>query len=517
LINKMSSTYVNEPVPTSKVILKTTTGDLTLELFAKQCPEAVRNFLQHCLDGYYNNTIFHRLVPNFILQGGDPSGTGAGGESAINHGEGFGDEIHSRLKFNRRGLLGMAKSADEKYGSQFFLTLGSGPEVQGLTGRCTMFGRVEGDTIYNLMKMADAEMTEEGGERPLYPTKITGAEILVNPFEDMAARVLEAPRTKEEGTRKDMKKRKKPAGKNVMSFGGDEEEEIAAPVLKRTKANPKLVFVEEGGPDKLNSTNMAKGHRLEQQKARVLSERSPADEDVETNVRAVPATLPVHKPTDDLESEDDEPEQAQNRSALERANAEIAALKASMRRTIGVATAKQERPKSALEAMIPPTSSRGRKRGKVSDERGALDMFKAFKQRLDDLPSGTEPESNGKHYTATDKAAITGDAARPTTTGDDDEEAALCDLHFIANCQSCKSWDEDKPDGEANADGEDDPTWMAHSLTFAKDTLGKDLEWKKKMAEIEVIDPREKARTIKEEKRREKGGSKGGTRGKAKV
>ena len=93
----MSALYNLEPQPTAKVILHTTTGDLLLELFAKQTPLASRNFLQHCLDGYYNGTIFHRLVPNFVIQGGDPTGTGHGGESALDGGSEFADEVHTRL------------------------------------------------------------------------------------------------------------------------------------------------------------------------------------------------------------------------------------------------------------------------------------------------------------------------------------------------------------------------------------------------------------------------------------
>src|ERR1700761_6563619 len=105
----MSTLYNLEPQPTAKVILQTTSGDISLELFAKQTPLASRNFLQHCLDGYYNGTIFHRLVPGFIIQGGDPTGTGFGGKSALDdEGAPFADEFHSRLKYNRRGLLGMA-------------------------------------------------------------------------------------------------------------------------------------------------------------------------------------------------------------------------------------------------------------------------------------------------------------------------------------------------------------------------------------------------------------------------
>lgn len=508
----MSTTYNLEPPPTAKCILKTTSGDLQLELFAKQTPLASRNFLQHCLDGYYNNTIFHRLVPGFIIQGGDPTGTGSGGESAINNGAGFEDEVHSRLKFNRRGLLGMAKEEGGKEnGSQFFLTLGDATELQG---KHTMFGRVEGDTIYNLMKMGEAELVEgEGAERPLYPTRITGAEVLVNPFEDMAARVREAPRVIEDGGRKEVKKRKKPAGKNVLSFGGDDgEDEAAAPVMKKAKANPKLISVGQEEPEKMNNTAMPEPPAKKQQRQK--REQDIPVPKAELEVTEVAAPVSRREPARDMDSEGDEPAPPTTKaSALDRANAEIAALKASMKRTVDTAPKEKDRPRSALEAMIPTTSTRGRKRGKLTDERGALDMFKAFKQRLEDLPTNAQVAAGGsdEFKDAPAPAATNGHPVQPTTTKPaeaDDDEAELCDLHFIANCQSCKSWDDDKPDGDAEADGEDDAAWMAHSLSFAKDTLGKDLEWKRKMDEIQIIDPREKARAIKEEKRKDKGKAK---------
>lgn len=488
----MSSLYNLEPQPTAKVLLHTTAGSLTLELFAKQTPLASRNFLQHALDGYYNNTIFHRLVPGFIIQGGDPTGTGSGGISAIEDGQGFPDEIHSRLKFNRRGLLGMANEGKDSNGSQFFLTLGVTAELQG---KHTMFGRIEGDTIYNLMKMGEAELVEgEGSERPLYPTKITGAEILVNPFEDMVARVKEAPRVKEDSGKKEIKKRKKPAGKNVLSFGDEEEDEgMAAPIIKKAKANPKLVSMDEG-PEITKEVKIKKARK----------ERSPSPKDevmVGQPTKSEPKAASIPEPQSD---EDDEPEQDSKRDKLlEKTNAEIAALKASMKRTVNTAPAQQEKPKTALEAMIPTNSTKGRKRGKAADERGAMDLFKAFKSKLDDIPD-TESKSdatNGHHA----EAKADHKASAVDEEAEADEEAALCDLHFIANCQSCKSWDDDGADADADDGDEDGGAWMAHRLTFAKDTLGKDLEWKRKMEEIEVIDPREKARTIKEEGRRDKG------------
>lgn len=67
------------------MLLKTTVGDIDLELWSKETPKACRNFVQLCMEGYYNGTIFHRVVKGFIIQGGDPTGTGTGGESVYGH------------------------------------------------------------------------------------------------------------------------------------------------------------------------------------------------------------------------------------------------------------------------------------------------------------------------------------------------------------------------------------------------------------------------------------------------
>nr|OQO32164.1 hypothetical protein B0A51_00533 [Rachicladosporium sp. CCFEE 5018] len=498
----MASLYNLEPQPTAKVILHTTTGDLLLELWGAQAPLATRNFLQHCLDSYYTNTIFHRLVPNFILQGGDPTGTGSGGISAINNGDGFEDELHSRLKFNRRGLLGMANEGKGSNGSQFFLTLGATPELQG---KHTMFGRVEGETIYNLIKMGEAEMGEgEGSERPMYPTRITGTEVLVNPFEDMVARVVDAPRTVKE--KDGVKKRKKPAGKNVLSFGGDEGEDVgSAPVLKKAKVNPKLVVVEDTasvGDEDAAVVDKLPAHK----KTKPTPRGKSSSPELEPEIRTA-AAVRAPRPPERMDIDDDEDEPAEDirsskaQTALEKTNAEIAAIRASMKRTTDIAPTHHEKPKSLLEAMIPATSTRARKRGKPTDDKSSFDLFNAWKKQLDETHSAEPPvATNGTHQPFTDPSAN----PAPTDTAEDDE-AALCDLHFIANCQSCKSWDEGQPDHEADEDGDDDPGWMSHRLIAAKDKLGKDLEWKRRMAEIEVIDPRVKATEIKEAGRRGKG------------
>jgi peptidyl-prolyl cis-trans isomerase SDCCAG10 len=134
----MSSIYVTEPVTSGKVILHTSVGPLDIELWPREAPKATRNFVQLCLEGYYNGTIFHRISKDFVVQGGDPTGTGTGGESIYGP-DGFPDEFHSRLKWSHRGLIGCASFERNKNGSQFFMTLDKTPELDRTN---TIFGKV---------------------------------------------------------------------------------------------------------------------------------------------------------------------------------------------------------------------------------------------------------------------------------------------------------------------------------------------------------------------------------------
>ncbi|KAH0380266.1 cyclophilin-like protein, partial [Aureobasidium melanogenum] len=479
----MSTLYNLEPPPTAKVLLNTTSGDLVVEIFAKQVPLASRNFLQHCLNGYYDGTIFHRLVPGFIIQGGDPTGTGSGGVSAINHGAPFADEFHSRLKFNRRGLLGMANSGDKNDNtSQFFFTLDKTPELQD---KNTMFGRIEGDTIYNLMKMAEADLAEDGSDRPLYPTRIVSTEVLLNPFGDMVKQASIAISTAQE-TKAPKKKRK--ATKTLLSFGGEEGEEPAAPVVKKVKVNPNFTAAEPQHPEVQNNSALPKAPQQPKQEKparRPSPSRSPSPPPPAPATSHVPA--PSRKPVP-AQSPSPSPTPSPERrkpTALERTNAEIAQLKASMKRTT-TTTSAPEKKLSALEMMIPASATRGRKRGKAKEDASSLSTFNDFKKRLEKLPAE-------KVSTTTTSTTTIPDSKQATESAMDTEEK-LCDLHFIANCQSCSNWQDEAENAEEEDDN--DTTWMSHALSFAKDTLGKDLEWKRKMEEFEVIDPREKTREI---------------------
>ncbi|KAF7562434.1 hypothetical protein G7046_g1701 [Stylonectria norvegica] len=507
----MSAIYNLEPQPTASVIFHTSRGEISVELFAKQTPLTSRNFLQLALDGYYDNTVFHRLIPGFIVQGGDPTGTGNGGESIYDGGAfsgdldpwpmdqrvgknagptgiNFKDEFHSRLKFNRRGLLAMAnESRPDTNGSQFFFTL---DKTEELTGKNTLFGRVADDTIYNLAKIGESEV-DEATERPVYAIKIERIEILVNPFEDMKKRSRVATKAPSKASTEKDKKKKRKGGKQLLSFG-DEEGDEELPVLKKAKFDTRIVMEDQEGdapPAKEKAVKHKKKQERQPKAATPEPEQSHTIDHQEEKTQRPPAAK--RKPSSQPQEEEESPEPEEpKKTALERANEEIAALKASMRRTIHSEKPIEEKKKSALELLIPATSIKGRKRRvgassvPATEDQKTLDMLKAFQSRLHqappekDEPSSPRPKDNESNAPA------------------EDEEASLCDLHFIANCQSCTSWDKQEKEDS------DDEGWMSHALSFAADRLGKDLSNRKKGEdELVVIDPREKARTLKEEKR----------------
>ncbi|KYQ90217.1 hypothetical protein DLAC_08818 [Tieghemostelium lacteum] len=240
-----SNGHTIEPDTNGKVLLKTTLGDIEIELWGKETPMTCRNFIQLCMEGYYNGCIFHRLVKDFIAQTGDPTATGTGGESTFNNGQGFKDEFHSRLRFNRRGLVGMASSTHDDNRSQFFFTLG---KADDLNKKHTLFGRIIGDTLFNLLQIN--EMDVDDSDRPLFPPKILACKVIANPFDDLKPRDL---KPQQQTTQKQQKK-KKPTTKNLglLSFGDEEEPETE----DIPKPKPKPISQQQEKPLKKDLSNV---------------------------------------------------------------------------------------------------------------------------------------------------------------------------------------------------------------------------------------------------------------------
>jgi peptidyl-prolyl cis-trans isomerase SDCCAG10 len=210
----------DEPATTAKVIIGTSIGDIEIELWAREAPLACRNFIQLALEGYYDNTIFHRMIPGFMIQGGDPTGTGTGGQSI--YGAPFKDEFHQRIKFSRRGMLAMANSGKNSNGSQFFITFA---ECNHLNKVHTIFGRVVGESIYKLLPFQQLDTDPNQNDRPLYPPEIKKIKVVLSPFDDIIPRLSQpqaAPPNSEAEAQKDkvVKKTeiKKLKNKNKLTF-----------------------------------------------------------------------------------------------------------------------------------------------------------------------------------------------------------------------------------------------------------------------------------------------------------
>ena len=215
----MSTVYNTEPPTNGKVILKTSLGDVDLELWPKEAPKAVRNFVQLCLEGYYDGCSFFRLIKDLFAQTGDPGNTGRGGESI--YGGNFPDEFHSRLRFTHRGLVAMANASQpNSNGSQFFITLS---DCEWLNNKHTIFGRISGDTIYNVLQMNELEVN---GEVPVYPPKILSTQVLHCPFDDIIPRqIARSDQSKPKSSQKTERKKLKKKNTSLLSFGEEAEEE----------------------------------------------------------------------------------------------------------------------------------------------------------------------------------------------------------------------------------------------------------------------------------------------------
>ncbi|PVG00743.1 cyclophilin-like protein [Serendipita vermifera] len=462
-------------LPTSgRILIQTTVGDIEVELWAKETPLACRNLLTLALEGYYDGVIFHRVVPNFLVQTGDRTGTGSGGESF--YGEPFDDETHPRLRFTHRGLVAMANNGEKNTNtSQFFITLDKAEELQG---KHTLFGRVVGDTIYNVMKIGDLELDEE--ERPVYPPKIRQIKILDDPFGDLMPRITAAEKRAQQQAReqaireREEAARRKQAKKDskLLSFGDEED------------GNEDDVVVFKKQPmfrtDLVNSAATGKA-------AKAPKSESSKPKEAPTASHAA-ATGPIEKPEDAPQPK--KPKRSEPKTESEKIQTDLERVEAEIRKM----TRTRERHSDS-------ESSEGRvSKKKKKDSKG---------------PSLIELQ-NAKYERG--KAA----AMKRAGQRRDETDVLQALRNFRGKLQEVKPdsdeemvQDDSEPkggpgDGEEGIEVDDDVDWIKHRLHFANDNTE---EINRAEHDYEVIDPRQRGAKAKKEEMEKKKPRQDGGRG----
>ena len=143
-------TMIIDPEKSYQATIETDKGEIVIELYAEKAPNTVNNFVFLAGEGFYDNTMFHRVIPGFMAQGGDPTGTGTGGP-----GYSFEDEFHPELRHDGPGVLSMANSGPNTNGSQFFITYDATPHLDDAH---SVFGRViEGQDILDAITPRDPQ------------------------------------------------------------------------------------------------------------------------------------------------------------------------------------------------------------------------------------------------------------------------------------------------------------------------------------------------------------------------
>ncbi|KAI8319610.1 cyclophilin-like protein [Martensiomyces pterosporus] len=486
----MSNIYVNEPPTSGKVVLETTAGDIEIELWCKETPKACRNFIQLSLEGYYDNTAFHRVVPGWIVQGGDPTGTGEGGESI--YGAPFADEFHSRLRFNRRGLLGMANSGPNNNGSQFFITLGPTPELQK---KNTVFGTVVGDSLFNALKLGEGEVDKET-ERPVYLKSINRTRVLDNPFGDIVLRT--SAQKKATGERADdaapKKKKRTKAVKNkkLLSFGDDDEDYITPALGTRIKSSHDVL---DSDPmlSKVPAKAPSKAMEIAPEQTLVIEKQSGDQPASSTQSKQQPE--PVHKG-------------AEEPSAMQ---TKIRSVEEDIKKLVE----RENKRKSAHEQGTASSEDEGKQPKK--HQSALSEMLSQYKGKSA-RSSGKKdkPSSSGKSQREDELLARLGSfqskirstkASKPQhSDGTDDgrHKSTKCELHGIPGCQSCQRSELDKDIdslGHSTLQKEDSG-WLAHSLAFRNSKEHSASEYAPRVEDYVVIDPRQRAQGFKQRKHR---------------
>lgn len=451
----MSNVYISEPPCTAKLILETTYGAIEMELWAKECPHTCHAFLKNALEGRFDGASFYRVVPDFCIQTGpkspalDDNNDDKDGinrqekDGFIENGSVVSKEIHSRLRFSRRGLVGAVR--EYAPGTHFFITLAPAPD---LTGSLTLFGKVVGDTLFNVLRIG--ELAVEDDDKPMFDVVITGCTVTQNPFDDL----LEIA--------------KKPANKVLVP-----SKQSSAPVSKSSASG--LQFGVVAAP----STGRA------------------------TPSSVIPTTFGKAANPADSNKKPDALDQLQAEKA-----AKLAALKASIAqakaelegKSICIENqptektadddAKAKKPLNAVEKMRAAYTSKpkvivGKRR--ADDPNSAMDTIMALNAFRSKLANTQSPD---------DQSIIPDNE----TTTNSSTTVQLCKLHGLHNCGSCRDAfglnpilstnnDNDMEDRDGSSE------WMMHRLVFDKTRV--DHQIKRDLKELVVLDPQAEMEKLK--------------------
>lgn len=465
----MSNIYIQEPSSKGKVLLVTSVGDIDIELWSKEAPKACRNFVQLCMEGYYNGTIFHRLVKNFIVQGGDPTGTGTGGESI--YGAPFKDEFHSRLRFVRRGLVAMANAGPNDNASQFFFTLSETPELQN---KHTIFGKITGPTLFNMLKLQEAETDDN--ERPLYPHKVIKTEILSNPFDDIVPRMIKKISQEKEEDKKVKSKSKATKNFSLLSFGEEAEEDEE----QTFKASKKFSGKSKSSHDLIDDPQLSSvsvENTSELDKGDIKDEEPPSAMDITSDeVKSKLKKVEVAKePAPQEEVLTPQEEKKKRSDAIRHEQKKIRKeLKASKRKAEEDKKTKEDNPMDESDE----TDKKDKSSVNEGDQEITTDFLEVFKQERKKYKSLKKNQSKkGKDREAQTLALLDSfksklSSAKQLSTGYSDSE-------------------EEKEVEEDMVDESNDISWLKHKLKF--DEAGKNKVLDANVTDVDrydVFDPR---------------------------
>lgn len=472
-----------EPECSGKVIIHTTYGPLETELWCHEAPRFTRSFLQLCLEGYYDLLPFYRLVPGFILQGGDPTGTGQGGLPAPTSAGPvlIPPEYHNRLKWTRRGLLGVAAMNERgEGGSQFFITLGETPD---LYRKATLFGKVVGETIYNLVRMGELEV-EPGSEQPINAPVILRTQVILNPFDDIIPRELEEVRLRRlqaQPPAKPESKERRPAAplgshktKKTLSFAEEEEEEELVPKTSKGKSSHDVL--------RDDPTLSRQPVSLADHIAVTQTNRDGQGEGTVTDLASFKAQMAERQ--------------------LERANqlkSQIERVQSELKQMSSLSTAPAVEPQS-----LPQSATKA----------DSLAQLLGVKRRPVDSPPSTLLEEQRNAYKARSKVLV-GKRARSAADEMDTllalstfrdklkssdgarvdpsrlpsveprKQLDICKLHGLVGCESCRSTFGGPTGSEETEEG-----WLIHRLVFDKEAGYR--EMRADLDQLKVIDPRDR-------------------------